>query len=298
MEGNKKGIIILIIILIIAVIGLSGYIVYDKVISKETVNDENNKLNDTANEDNNKQDDTVNEEDNNTKETDLILEEDYNYYFNNKMHKITYKYYYKKCTEEKCQDPETKYYIQTSVFLDNKKINKDFITEYGTAFVNNLNKIKDMIIYGYDLWNGSRSFVSSHPYGRENLKILESNDAEYLVITIDEAGEFAAKGTTLLIVNDSGTVIKNFNVMSGYYQSVTIKDNAKNGLGIKDGEDYIPLGLFGEKQFSVAYENLYYFETDCPRVYVVKLTINNGKINEKKFELNKDDYYISGEDCW
>lgn len=41
-KKNSKGLIVLVIILIICVLGLAGYIVYDKVLNKQTINTNNN----------------------------------------------------------------------------------------------------------------------------------------------------------------------------------------------------------------------------------------------------------------
>lgn len=41
-KKNSKGLIVLVIILVLCVLGLAGYIVYDKVLNKQTINTNNN----------------------------------------------------------------------------------------------------------------------------------------------------------------------------------------------------------------------------------------------------------------
>ena len=102
MENNNKSNKILIVLLILLAFGLAGYYVYDTFLEGDT---NTNNIEDNLN-NNDIENSAENSTENNTnnsvkKEDNLVLEETFDYYLNNSMHKITYKYYYNKCDKNR-----------------------------------------------------------------------------------------------------------------------------------------------------------------------------------------------------
>lgn len=291
----KKFAILVLVVVLCSIV----YIIYDEFISKDTstnIIEENNVIdeNNTSSE----QSKIEEEEEESPVENNLIFEETFEYYFNKSMHKITFKYYYNDIDDVDDFGEEIKYYISVVVFVDNNRINKEFLSAYGNVDFKNYSKLKEMIIYGAGVFSdGSEMYPNegvAHPYGRENLNILVSGDKEYLVIDINETGIVVPLGETILIVDDKGTIIKN--ILIGGSRGIYITDDY-NDEDIVAGDDRTSLVPFENSQFYIRREKLFYIDFECPNVYISRISIVNDKVVEKKIAFNMDYISVAGEDC-
>lgn len=188
MEENKKntrGLIVLVIILFICVIGLGGYIVYDKLLNKSSQSIDNSKSTKTP---------EINEKNN----FDKIVS--YDITLNNKPHKIYYKYKIEKTDnsdyENINQAKENGDYIynelHVEIYLDNQKLNNIIIyydTENNIENVKNTKEILDL----------------------SNIKVLKGTDnKDYLVFVIEEDNINIDGRKVLFITTEAGSVIYNY----------------------------------------------------------------------------------------
>ena len=123
-KRNNTGLVVLVIILFLALVGTTGYIVYDKVLSKDgNVTALDNKTKTSNNEVDEKYDEV----------------ESYDILVNNSTHKITYKYY----TEE-VGDTSDNHYIKqlVDVYFNDTFVNTNYIIGNEKLSANNVKKIK------------------------------------------------------------------------------------------------------------------------------------------------------------
>lgn len=149
---NSKLLIVMVVILSILVLGLGGYVVYDKVLSK---NEEKVIVENIEND-------------------DLIYKEETTVSLNNNSHKLTYEYYYEEDDYEK--DGEQFYYIvRLKVLLDNKEIDYDDGFIYFNSPIDH-KTAKEIESY---LKNDSQIEKPIH-------KIIESSNKDYLFLDLQE----------------------------------------------------------------------------------------------------------------
>lgn len=219
-EKNNNGVIWLIIILTILVLGLIGYIVYDKIliIDKENKNDNNTnttttqKINDKENEDN------------------ILRRDNFIYELNDKDYHISY--VYKKYNSDE-------FYKEQNINVDEAKKYNDYVYNiiYLEILLNDkkIEGVKLPIFYNYEDLNNNELLNKIHLVSSDTINTLKGSDSEYFVFTIEHAHPFSDGGTNPIIVNKTGEVIHTieFQDSTGWW---TID---KNSIMYDKGEYYI-----------------------------------------------------------
>lgn len=247
MENNKnsKGLIILIIILIICILGLGGYIVYDKILNKPTPTTDNTKSSTTK-------------PINNESEYDKITS--YDITLNSNNHKIYYKYKIvagKDNYEDIELAKENGEYIynelHTEIYLDNNKIN-DTIIYYDNE--NNIINAKD----------------KKENLDLSNTKIIKGLDnKDYLVIMLEEPHQFLDGRKVFFISNDEGKLIYKYE--PAFNSSVYVTDPTSRFCN--SNERYI---IEENKIYIIDYA----VENETTKVQESILTVDNNIVNIEK----------------
>lgn len=247
MENNKnsKGLIVLVIILIICILGLGGYIVYDKILNKTTQATDNTKSSTTK-------------PINNESEYDKITS--YDITLNSNNHKIYYKYKivagndnYEDIELAKENGEYIYNELHTEIYLDNNKIN-------------------DTIIY-YDIENN----IINAKDKKENLdlsntKIIKGLDnKDYLVIMLEEPHQFLDGRKVFFISNDEGKLIYKYE--PAFNSSVYVTDPTSRFCN--SNERYI---IEENKIYIIDYA----VENETTKVQESILTVDNNIVNIEK----------------
>lgn len=247
MENNKnsKGLIILIIILIICILGLGGYIVFDKMLNKPTQTTDNTKSSTTK---------PINNESEYDKTTsyDIIL--------NNNNHKIYYKYkivagndHYEDIELAKENGEYIYNELHTEIYLDNNKIN-DTIIYYDNE--NNIINAKD----------------KKENLDLSNTKIIKGLDnKDYLVIMLEEPHQFLDGRKVFFISNDEGKLIYKYE--PAFNSSVYVTDPTSRFCN--SNERYI---IEENKIYIIDYV----VENETTKVQESILTVDNNIVNIEK----------------
>lgn len=250
---NNKGTIWLLIILIVLVIGLAGYIVYDKVLQKENIETSNKNSTTTNNHQNNNDDNTL--------RRDNFIQE-----LNGKS--FTISFLYEKADINEINDINSNYedieeaknngdyvynIVYVKILIDEKEVDKRILTYYD--FDNNLNNMP---------------LIS-----RDSINIIKGNNEEYFVFEIQHRNSesvFMDGGVNPLIVKEDGTIIHEL-----------IFDDA-TGLIIQDEESL----MYQKGNYIIENEKLYYIKPNCDKSTGTKtyfdqylLEVNNDKVNSK-----------------
>lgn len=208
-KKNSKGLIVLVIILIICILGLGGYIVYDKLSTKPTPTTDNTKSSTTK---------PINNESEYDKTTS------YDITLNNNNHKIYYKYKivagndnYEDIELAKENGEYVYNELHAEIYLDNSKIN-DIVIYYDKE--NNINNVKS----------------EKENLDLSNTKIIKGKDnKDYLIFTLEEPHQFLDGRKVFFISNDDGNLIYKYE--SEFDSSLTVNDS--NSKFYNSSERYI-----------------------------------------------------------
>jgi len=147
MEKNNKGIVTLLVVFIFTTLVLGGYLVYDKVLSKDSVNDNTNVENSS----------TTNEE-NNEKTTETTYNEEY---FNDLL-----SMFYSRMN----------YYMKNISNFDNNEITEYLIFYYSNyANKNNLSTYDDSGNLVYNVKKSDMDSIVFKTFGKSEYKIVDKN---------------------------------------------------------------------------------------------------------------------------
>lgn len=247
MENNKnsKGLIVLVIILIICILGLGGYIVYDKLSTKPTQTTDNTKSSTTK---------PINNESEYDKTTS------YDITLNNNNHKIYYKYKivagndnYEDIELAKENGEYIYNELHTEIYLDNNKIN-DTIIYYDNE--NNIINAKD----------------KKENLDLSNTKIIKGLDnKDYLVIMLEEPHQFLDGRKVFFISNDEGKLIYKYE--PAFNSSVYVTDPTSRFCN--SNERYI---IEENKIYIIDYA----VENETTKVQESILTVDNNIVNIEK----------------
>lgn len=247
MENNKnsKGLIVLVIILIICILGLGGYIVYDKILNKPTPTTDNTKSSTTK-------------PINNESEYDKITS--YDITLNSNNHKIYYKYKivagndnYEDIELAKENGEYIYNELHTEIYLDNNKIN-DTIIYYDNE--NNIINAKD----------------KKENLDLSNTKIIKGLDnKDYLVIMLEEPHQFLDGRKVFFISNDEGKLIYKYE--PAFNSSVYVTDPTSRFCN--SNERYI---IEENKIYIIDYAE----ENETTKVKESILTVDNNIVNIEK----------------
>ncbi len=246
-KNNSKGLIVLVTILIICILGLSGYIVYDKMLNKPTQTTDNTKSSTTK---------PIN------KESEYDKTTSYDITLNNNNHKIYYKYKivakndnYEDIELAKEKGEYIYNELHAEIYLDNSKIN-------------------DIVIY-YDKENNINNVKSE----KENLdlsktKIIKGKDnKDYLIFTLEEPHQFIDGRKVLFISNDDGNLIYKYE--PEFNSSLTVNDS--NSKFYNSSEKYI---IETDKIYII--EDAGNNENGTIKIQENILTIENNEVNIEK----------------
>lgn len=245
-KKNSKGLIVLVIILIICILGLGGYIVYDKLSTKPTQTTDNTKSSTTKPLDNDNDYDKI---------------DSYDITLNNNKHKIYYKYKIVNSNDNNYEDidlaKENGEYIynelHTEIYLDNNKIN-DTIIYYDKE--NNINNVKD----------------TKENLDLSNTKIIKGQDnKDYLVIMLEEPHQFLDGRKVFFISNDEGKLIYKYE--PEFNSSIYVTDPTSRFYN--SNERYI---IEENKIYIIDYAG----ENEATKVQESILTVDNSIVNIEK----------------
>ena len=246
-KKNSKGLIVLVIILIICILGLSGYIVYDKMLNKQTQTTDNTKSSTTK---------PIN------KESEYDKTTSYDITLNNNNHKIYYKYKivagndnYEDIELAKESGDYIYNELHAEIYLDNSKIN-DIVIYYDNE--NNINNIKS----------------EKENLDLSNTKIIKGKDnKDYLIFTLEEPHQFLDGRKILFISNDDGNLIYKYE--PEFDSSLTIND--PNSRFYNSSERYI---IETDKIYII--EDVGNNENGTIKIQENILTIENNEVNIEK----------------
>jgi hypothetical protein len=228
MEGNpvnnnsNKGLVVLVIFLTILVIGLGGFIFYDKVLKDEST-DIVDKKDGEENSTEIKEEDKVEIDENKEYVKNQIKVDNYKYNLNGKEHVVSLVYSYEDADNEYYE--EIKYNVYTTIAFDGKLIDstKVITTNYEETLID-VNKI---------------NLVT-----KDDIKIMKGLDnKDYLVVSVKNNPLVFAESIDSSIFNDKGELIKS--IGTSFRLRVTDETVAKNY----------------EKEFYIT-ENEFYYITD------------------------------------
>lgn len=195
MEENKvnnnsnKGLIVWLVILSILVIGLGGFIVYDKVLKNDETTDVVENKEEKEEVENEKEEIDENKE----YVKNQIKVDNYEYTLNGKEHTVSIVYSYKEVeAEEDDLDYGWTYFIYTTVAFDGKIIEdtKTLIMHYEDK------EIVESKLYEFD---------------KDYIKTIKGTDEkDYLVVSLDNHANIYADFVNSSIINDKGKVITTF----------------------------------------------------------------------------------------
>lgn len=266
-EKNNKGLIWLIIILIVLVLGLIGFIVYDNL-KEDKINNTTTTTSTTT---------SKVEETNNTLDENVLRRDNFIYEINNKQHQISYIYkyktadeYYQNSTEEIDKDLaiENEEYVYNllylEILLDETKIdNIEIPLFYDTENI----KVDNLI--------NNISLLS-----RDTINIVKGNDKDYFVFTIEHKNLMIDGGVNPLIVNDEAELIYTLEFEDN--SSLWSVDTKSKFYREDNDSNYKPYIIENSK---IYYLSFYDFNNDNMYVQENYLVINNNKVDVLKGEI-------------
>lgn len=262
---TNKGIIILLVILILMVIGLSAYVVYDKVISKDETNE---------NVENKNEEEKIEEEEElpekSSEHTYLDMNKK-NIMLNNKNHTLI-TYYYK----ETLNDDITIYGIYEEVYFDGKKVINMFMKD---AFMTEQER------------------DSSISNSEETTKIIKdiNNDREYLLLEYYQTNDVRDIALDHK-VRKAKLIDDNSNVLDDYYISYPCPTASVY-------INYDGSNLYTQSYLDIHDNFMYYLDTSSgmnrmlDTIDEYKITIENGKINKVKIKTYVGDQIQAAGGC-
>lgn len=248
-KGNKVTLFV-IILLVLLIIGLGGFIVYDKFIKDDATVE---KLDD-------------NDKDKATEEIEYlgtqIKVDDFAYYINGKKHNISFVYSYGEVEEDSDYD----YDIYLTLALD------------GTLLDNTRTKIQ--------LYEGKE--IDENKLNLKNIDIVEifygADSKEYLAISIIETPVYYIERVNSYIINDEGKILTNINTGFNYalvestkslvYENEYYVSKSDGAFYYLDGENIV-----GEMKTSGGDENV--------TVQEYKITVKDNVITKTPTETFK-----------
>lgn len=265
-EKNNKGVIVLIVILILLVLGLSGYIVYDKVLSNNKSSSNNDVTTTTTTT-------TVTE--------DIITDskyfkvDEFDYELNGEIIKIGFNYYLLNnnygWTDEKVKsmlDDNISGYYYNSVEVDisiNGNVVKDLNKTVEYDKINDLEKLKETITY-LSLEN--------------NVQTIKGIDKDYLLFTIYDAHFEVDGNLSPFITNENGKNIFSLDNPDNTGWGINDEDSmfyrSNTSYLVKDGVFY----------YTLPDCDVPYFESDSPlETNIIKeysVSVNNDRVEIKE----------------
>lgn len=265
-EKNNKGVIVLIVILVLLVLGLSGYIVYDKVLSNNKSSSNNDVTTTTTTT-------TVTE--------DIITDskyfkvDEFDYELNGEIIKIGFNYYLLNnnygWTDEKVKsmlDDNIAGYYYNSVEVDisiNGNVVKDLNKTVEYDKINDLEKLKETITY-LSLEN--------------NVQTIKGIDKDYLLFTIYDAHFEVDGNLSPFITNENGKNIFSLDNPDNTGWGINDEDSmfyrSNTSYLVKDGVFY----------YTLPDCDVPYFESDSPlETNIIKeysVSVNNDRVEIKE----------------
>ena len=257
MENKNTGVKVLIVVLILLVVGLSSFILYDKVLKDK--NGDKDKTKETDKKDNKEK-----------KDYTIEIDESYDNYVRNEY-----------TTELNGEEAE----VVTIYYYNNTKNDSDDYDLFMETFVNGVKVIDAYHAAFYENEDDADSKINEleTEFDLSTIKDSETEE-EYLVI------DYATKGyecptNTYLIVDSNGKKIDSFVYADECGSSKLVFDTeakAESEVIIEaieeiDGE----YQAFVDQKAYIGDDEIYYVETyDCRNVEYRKKTIENGKIKD------------------
>ena len=272
-EPKKKGNKGLIVFLILIILGLCGYITYDKVLKDKLFTKEEPKKTEKKKEDN-----TINDN-KQTEEYKIEISDDHDHYVK-KEHKtklngndvqVVNVYYYDDTVNEMDE-----YDLYTETFVNGKKV----IDKYQVTFYENKNEANDRI---------------NRIENEFKLSTIKdnSNDDNYLVIDHISEG-YSCTGKEYYIVDKNGKLITDIRYVDGCGSS-SITFNSKTEAENNVVSEAISLvegkyRAFYDQKAYIVNNVIYYTEPyDCEDVEYHKIVIENGKTKDTKIKTYTGD---------
>lgn len=278
-EKSNKGLIWLIVILIILVVGLMSFILY-----KEFYTDNKIKLDNTT---------TTTTNTTNTTTTKKVIDNSkydevssFDLTFNNKEHKIAYKFNIVK-------DDEFNKNL-TAEEISYAKENGEYVyrTVKVSIFVDD-NFVKEIPIY-YDVNDDVEQAKKEIRFlNKDNVMILKGTDnKDYLVFLIKEEHPMLDGKTNPIIVNEIGKILYEFDYQLG--GSKWIEDPNSKLYCKSNSAGELSYLFAGEREFLIESDKIYFIDypengVDYENIQWQEniLTINNNQVNIKKGNLYK-----------
>jgi len=252
-KKNNTGLIWLVVILLILVLCLIGYIIFDKTLYKVTTNNE--KTTTTKNE----------KEENNTLRRDNFI-----YDLNNKKIHISYVY-------RKMNSSEFVLWKENSNNDEIKNANDIYNMIYLEILLNEKKLELEKIPLYYNYESDEDLLNQIHFLSSDTINTLRGSDLEYLVFTIEHAHPYVDGGVNPFIVNGEGNVI----------HSIVFQDNT--GWWTTDESSI----MHNKGEYYLTDDTLYYLMPNCERtndsgLYFDQYLLN---VSDNKVIIEKQDTY-------
>ena len=262
-KKNNKVLVWVIVILIVLVLGLVGYIVYDKILfTNKDLTDENSTSTTTTH----KVNDNINE-------TNILRRDNFVYNLNNKNYHISYIY-------KKMDNTEFKLWKENSKDRDIKNCAEVYNMVYLEILLNEekLDIEKIPLVYNYENLNNNDILETIHLLTSDTINNLKGKNSEYLVFTIEHANPYADGGVNPFIVSEEGNII----------HAIKFQDNT--GWWTTD-ENSI---MYDKGEYYLTNDTLYYLLPNCEQ------TNGNGlyfdqyslKVENDKAVIEKQGTYV------
>ena len=219
-KNKTKLLVIIIILLSLLVLGLGGFIVYDKFIAKEetkqVVEEKDTK---TEKEENKKEEESVDETKDDEKDVTIanqIKVDDYEYVLNNNKHKVSFIYSYERCTanNNRCNDSRDYYMIFVTMAFDGKIINESKALISSTE--------------NYSIDDTKIPLVTTDVIK----KFSDSKNTEYMVLGIKEGILPGTEVVDPVIIDENGKALYKIDLFDG--QGIGLADSNMDSIFIDE----------------------------------------------------------------
>lgn len=254
MENNNKGLIWLIFFIVI-ILGLVGFIIYDKVLYKEKAND---KITTTI--------------ENNIEEDNVLRRDNFVYNLNDNDYHISYIY-------KKMDNTEFKLWKENSKDHDIKNCAEIYNMVYLEILLNEkkLDIEKIPLVYNYENLNNNGILKTIHLLTSDTIHTLKGSNSEYLIFTIEHANPYADGGVDPIIVSEHGKII----------HTIKFKDNT--GWWTNDQNSI----MYDKGEYHITNNTLYYLMPNCEESKDYELYFDQYalKIENDKVVIEKEQTY-------
>ena len=223
-KNKTKLLVIIIILLSLLVLGLGGFIVYDKFIAKEetkqVVEEKENSEKEAKDENNtDKEEESIDEKKDEEKEVTIanqIKVDDYEYVLNNNKHKVSFIYSYERCTanNNRCDDSKDYYMIFVTMAFDGKIINESKALISSTE--------------NYSIDDTKIPLVTTDAIK----KFSDSKNTEYMVLGIKEGILPGTEVVEPVIIDGNGKALYKIDLFDG--QGIGLVDSNMDSLFIDE----------------------------------------------------------------